>query len=85
MPTCALNNPKPIGTVLTACNGKPVRLVREISREQYITDLALRREQERNLGRPRARAGMMIQQTKEFIPTQEVGPEFTHFYEIEYI
>jgi hypothetical protein len=80
-PTLALSEPRPIGTEIDTVNGR-VRLVAELTRDEYFADLERRRQWNRDHGVP-WRAGLYTPETKEFQPGKEVPAQCQYFYQVQ--
>jgi hypothetical protein len=80
-PTYALNEPLLVGEEFDTINGR-VRIVAELTRDEYFADLENRRQWNRDRGIP-WRAGSYTPDTKEFKPGKEIPPEFQYFYRVE--
>ena len=81
-PTYALSEPKPLGFEFDGINGSRVRIVAELTRDEYFEDLERRRQWDRDRGEP-WRAGTYCPDTKEFKPGKEVPPHLKYFYRVE--
>jgi len=80
-PTIAVTEPLSVGSEVDTLNGR-VRIVVELTRDEYFTDLDRRRQWNRDRGVP-WRAGSYIPETKEFKPGKDIPSEFQYFYRVE--
>ena len=81
-PTVALTEEAQPGQILDMM-GFPIRILEQITREEYFSDLERRREHDRQRGKPPARAGSYNTETRQFVPTREVPAEMRYFYTVE--